>query len=544
MSAARFFAPVRLLLSTHAFPIGAVILAAICVFAILASFDMPSARATAVPQVAGKLKQPAIDLVGGTDWLNTDKPLTLADLKGRIVLLDFWTLCCINCIHTLPDLARLEARYPNVLVVIGIHTPKFDNEKKTASIFKAILRYDIKHPVLNDADRKIWTAYNIIQWPSLILIDPDGNARAYGRGEGNLDYMDKAIKELVKEFEPTGKLKKTPLEIKLVNEKQTPLCFPGKVLADAASKRLFIADSTNNRIVITDLDGKKLAIAGSGKEGLKDGKFADAQFSDPQGMCLEGDTLYVADRKNHAIRALNLKDETVKLIAGTGAKNFLGKGGTSGVATKIPLCSPWDILIHNKRMYIAMSGHHQIWVLDYVKGNVAAYAGTGNEEITDGPIKTANFAQPSGLATDGKRLFVADAEVSAIRAVPLIGVPGIVTTIVGKGLFEFGDKNGVGDQVRLQHALGVNYLDGKLYVADTYNSKIKVIDPNTRACDTFVGEEGNKTFDEPGGTSIAAGKMYVADTNNHRIRIVDMTSKEVTTLDLKGVQPVRRDSAK
>src|SRR5713226_4548490 len=124
----------------------------------------------------------APELDGGAGWLNSAGPITLRDLRGRIVLLDFWTLCCINCIHTLPDLAKLEAKYPGVLVVIGVHTPKFDNEKKTESIRKAILRYEISHPVVNDANQALWRRYGVTSWPTLVLIDPDGNF--YGKISG------------------------------------------------------------------------------------------------------------------------------------------------------------------------------------------------------------------------------------------------------------------------------------------------------------------------------------------------------------------------
>ena len=295
--------------------VAVVLLAAFFVHMLMNYAGTPTTSALYAAQ--GKQPIAAADFPGGHDWLNTDNPIKLADLKGRIVLLDFWTLCCINCIHTLPDLAELEARYPGILVVIGVHSPKFENEKKTASIRKAVLRYNIKHPVLNDADHKLWNAYGVTSWPTLVLIDPDGNYRGYAAGEGNFELVDASIRKLMKEYK--GKLKETPIQFKLAKEKEvTSLFFPGKVLADAASNRLFIADSTNHRIVITSLGGKKIAIAGSGKEGLKDGKFAEAQFSDPQGMALDSDTLYVADRKNHAIRALNLKNETVKLVAGTG----------------------------------------------------------------------------------------------------------------------------------------------------------------------------------------------------------------------------------
>ncbi len=506
-------------------------------FTYLASFLEPPSVQAALPQP----KYPdAPDLVGGADWFNTEKPIRLADLRGRIVLLDFWTLCCINCIHTLPDLATIEARYPGVVVVIGIHTPKFDNEKKSASVQKAILRYEIKHPVVSDADRKIWNAYGANHWPTLVLIDPDGKFRDFAKGEGHLDGVDKAIKALIKEFEGTGKLKKTPINFKLTSEKAiSGLSFPGKVLADAGSKRLFIADSTNHRVVITDFDGKKIAIAGSGKEGFKDGSFAEAQFSDPQGMALDGEILYVADRKNHMIRALNLKDETVKVAAGNGTKKMYGQGPNSGPARKVAIASPWDILLHNKRLYIAMAGTNQLWSYDPAKDTIGVYAGDAYEDIRDGPLKTARFAQPSGLATDGKRLYSADSETSSIRSVPLYGATGNVSTIVGQGLFEFGDRNGTGEFVRLQHALGVAYFDGKLYVADTYNSKIKIIDPVRRACATFY--EGPNKLNEPGGLSVAAGKMYVADTNNHRIQVIDMQSRESSTLQLQGVDPVHRE---
>jgi len=489
----------------------------------------------------GKQKVAAPELTGGTDWLNTDRPLELKELRGRVVVLDFWTLCCINCIHTLPDLARLEAKYPGVLVVIGVHTPKFDNEKNTESIRKAILRYEVKHPVINDADHKIWRRYAVNSWPTLVLIDPDGNYYGRAGGEGNFEVLDEHIGKLVKEAKAKGTLKETPLEFQLAREKEpSPLYFPGKVLADAPGNRLFIADSTNHRIVITTLEGKKIAVAGDGKEGFKDGGFAEARFSDPQGMALNGDTLYVADRKNHSLRALDLKEQKVWTVAGTGQQihEYGPRRYQGGTALNISLNSPWDLLWQDGKVYIAMAGHHQIWTYDPSRDRVDPHAGNGRENIADGPLSKASFAQPSGLATDGKRLFVADSEISAIRSVPL-GRTGEVSTIVGEGLFEFGDVDGEGSKVRLQHALGVAYHDGKLYVADTYNGKIKVIDPDKKTCVTYLGG-----FGEPGGLSIAGDKIYVADTNNHRIRVVDMKTKEVTTLSLQGLEPVQRTAAR
>ncbi|HEY1379804.1 MAG TPA: thioredoxin-like domain-containing protein [Gemmataceae bacterium] len=486
-----------------------------------------------VGQVPGR-KAPELD--GGVAWLNTAGPIKLADLKGKVVVLDFWTFCCINCIHTLPDLAKLEKKYEKELVVIGVHSAKFDAEKDTENIRKAMLRYQITHPVVNDADHKIWDAYGIDSWPSLAVIDPEGIYHGKVGGEGNYERLDAYIAHLVKEHTAKGTLNPKPLRFDTAKfrDQPTPLAFPGKVLADAASNRLFIADSTHHRVVVTDLNGNKIAIAGTGVPGKVDGPFAQAQFDDPQGLALDGDTLYVADRKNHSIRALDLKAGTVRTAAGVGQQDRENRVGGGGPALQTGLNSPWDLLRIGRTIYIAMAGHHQIWTFDLDKNRVEPYAGDGRENIRDGTLGRSEFAQPSGLATDGKWLYVADSEVSAVRQVGLNGTAA-VNTLVGRGLFVFGDKDGAGDAARLQHALGVAFADGKLYVADTYNSKLKVLDPATRECKTFLGDG---QFNEPGGLSFAGGKLYVADTNAHRIRVVDLGTKAVTTLELKGVAPV------
>ena len=280
---------------------------------------------------------PAPELEGGVAWLNTAGPLKLKDLRGKVVVLDFWTLCCINCIHTLPDLAKLEKKYANELVVIGVHSAKFDNEKETESIRKAILRYEISHPVVNDAEMKIWRTYGANSWPTLFVIDPEGYIYRWGSGEGLYEALDKTIAELIKIHKQKKTLNDKPLRFQLARFQEkgdSPLFFPGKVLADPAGKRLFIADSTHHRIVITDLEGKKIAVAGTGQSGSADGPFENATFNDPQGMALKGDTLYVADRKNHLIRALNLKEGAVKTVAGTGEQGVSRKvGGPATVFT-------------------------------------------------------------------------------------------------------------------------------------------------------------------------------------------------------------------
>lgn len=503
-------------------------------------------------QVLFKDPVPAPELDGGTHWINTGKPLKLKDLKGKIVILDFWTLCCINCMHIMKELNELEEKYPNQVVVIGVHSPKFDNEKDNEALRKAVLRYELRHPVVNDAEKKIWTAYNANWWPTIAIIDPTGKVVAGAAGEPTVDFKStvKIVDGLIAKHKKDKTLDETPLRFdtsEFRDGPDTPLYFPGKVVADGKGKRLLIADSTHHRVVVTDLNGKKLAIAGTGKPGKVDGTFDKAQFDDPQGMAIDGDTVYVADRKNNCVRVLDLKTEKVSTLADT-TRSFQIKGTPRAMH-----CTPWDVLLHEGRLYVTMSGSHQIWAYDLKAKRFGPIAGDTDENLLDGAPAKAKFAQPSGLATDGKVLYVADSEVSAIRYVPMNG--GEVGTLVGRGLFDFGDRDGPGrvadanqrktTEALLQHPLGVAvYQDKALFVADTYNSKLKVIDLAGGGVVTFLGGPAKKgeeaVFNEPGGISLLGDTLYVADTNAHRIRTVDLKTKAVKTLELKDVPPVEK----
>src|SRR5437870_632773 len=485
----------------------------------------------------------APELTGARGWLNTDKPLTLSALKGKVVLLDFWTYGCINCMHIIPDLKRLERKYPNELVVIGVHSAKFSNEKETENIRRIILRYEIEHPVVNDADFTIWNAYAVNAWPTRYLIDPAGYIIGRLSGEGGYEALDKAIGDTVAEFRKRGKLNEAPLKLVLERAKvgDLPLAFPGKVLADEKNDRLFIADSDHNRIVIAKLDGTLLETIGSGGHGADDGSFDRASFFRPQGMALDGDALYIADTENHLIREVDLKLKTVKTVAGTGRQS---REPEAGMAHSTALNSPWDLQLVGRTLYIAMAGPHQIWRLDLEKQQISTFAGSGREGNTDGSLSEAAFAQPSGLAVLGDTLYVADPEGNIIRGINLSA--GTVRTLAGgtRNLFDFGDEDGSGNDVRLQHPLGLARWDDQLLIADTYNHKVKLLNPATRRVKSFAGtgkpgqSDGSRpSFYEPGGLSVADAKLYVADTNNHAIRVVDLKTKETKTLPIKGLLP-------
>ncbi len=507
----------------------------------LRQLSAKGATVMAIPQ-EGRVRAP--ELTGARGWLNTDKPLSVAALKGKVVLLDFWTYGCINCVHIIPDLKKLEAKYANQLVVIGVHSAKFENEKETENIRRIILRYEIEHPVVNDADFDIWTRYRVRAWPTQVLIDPAGYVVGAVSGEGHYDVLDEAIGKTVEEFRKRGELNEQPLSLALERAKtgDLPLAFPGKVLADEKTDRLYIADSNHNRIVVTTLDGTLVETIGTGERGAADGDFRSSSFYRPQGLALEGDSLYVADTENHLIRRVDLKTRKVETVAGTGRQ--MQEYGLTGPARTISLNSPWDLQLAGRTLYIAMAGPHQIWKLDLNMREVSTFAGSGREARIDGELEKAGFAQPSGLAIADKTLFVADSESNIVRAIDTSAPTPSVRTLAGGDLFEFGDEDGSGDDVRLQHPLGLAVLDGKILIADTYNHKIKQLDPRDGTVKTLFGtgkpgqaDGARASFYEPGGLSVARGKLYVADTNNHAVRVVDLKTKQTATLMLKGLQP-------
>ncbi len=492
-----------------------------------------------MPQSPFRNRVRAPELNGGLGWLNTDHPLSLAEVRGRIVLLDFWTYCCINCMHILPDLKTLEERYPNELVVIGVHSAKFTNEGLSDNIRQAILRYEIGHPVVNDAKFAIWQQYGVRAWPTLLMIDPEGYAVAAYSGEGNLARIDRDIQTLLQTYPDVAK--QTPFHITREETPPTPLRYPGKVLADIAHGRLFVADSNHNQIVILAPDGTVQTRIGTGAIGAADGEYRAATFNHPQGMALVGETLYVADTENHLLRAVDLVAARVTTVAGTGVQaRFRATGGD---ALTTPINSPWDLTYVNGELYIAMAGPHQIWVYCPSARRVDVYAGSGAEARVDGTLDDAAFAQPSGITTDGANLYVADSETSSIRRIDL--ATRRVTTLVGEDLFAFGDVDGSGARVRLQHPLGVEYADGALLIADTYNHKVKRLDLVTQSVTTIAGTGEPGMADgtsgqlyEPGGLSVSGLDLSIADTNNHLLRRLDLTTGTLTTIPVREAVPI------
>lgn len=490
------------------------------------------------------------------DWINTENPLTMQGLQGKIVIFDFWTYGCINCIHMIPVLEQIEEKYADEVVVIGIHSAKFVNEGQTNNLRQIVQRYNLKHPVINDNQFIVWQTYGAQAWPTIAIVDPRGYVVVREAGEIPFEAFDRYLSGMIEYYDEQDPdlIDRTPLELALegAGDPGTPLLFPGKVLADETSNRLFIADSNHNRVVIVDLTTKEvLDIIGSSARGFDDGDFETATFDQLQGMTLDGDLLYIADVNNHAIRLANLVDRTVTTIAGNGE---MGRGGIPFGAliefpTETAIRSPWDVeLDDNGLLHIAMAGTHQLFIYEPDTEHLYPSVGNGREaNLNDVSLATSELAQPSGLYYAGEgKLYFADSESSTIRLADFEN--DLVTVVAGttnNDLFDFGDSAGELGENRLQHALGVQGVpNGDLYIADTYNSRIKVIRNGDTALENAYGlgglggyVDGNADvaeFDEPGGLGYANGKLYVADTNNHVIRVIDLETAIVDTLEFSN----------
>ncbi|PNJ65549.1 NHLRC2 isoform 2 [Pongo abelii] len=461
----------------------------------------------------------------GLEWLNTEEPISVyKDLCGKIVVLDFFTYCCINCIHLLPDLHALEHTYSDKdgLLIIGVHSAKFPNEKVLDNIKSAVLRYNITHPMVNDADASLWQELEVSCWPTLVILGPRGNMLFSLIGEGHKDKLFLYTSIALKYYKDRGQIRDNKIGIKLYKDSlpPSPLLFPGKVTVDQVTNRLVIADTGHHRILVVWKNGQIQYSIGGPNPGRKDGIFSESTFNSPQGVAIMNNIIYVADTENHLIRKIDLEAEKVSTVAGIGIQGTDKEGGAKG--EQQPISSPWDIVFGTSGsevqrgdiLWIAMAGTHQIWALlldsgklpkknELTKGTCLRFAGSGNEE-------NRNNAYPH------------------------------------KNLFAFGDVDGVGINAKLQHPLGVTWDKKRnlLYVADSYNHKIKVVDPKTKNCTTLAGTGDTNnvtsssftesTFNEPGGLCVGENGqlLYVADTNNHQIKVMDLETKMVSVLPI------------
>ncbi|QFQ98709.1 redoxin domain-containing protein [Streptomyces phaeolivaceus] len=453
----------------------------------------------------------APELIGQGGWLNTGgKQYTLADLRGKIVVLDFWTFCCINCLHVLDELRELEGKHRDTVVIIGVHSPKFAHEAEHGAVVDAVERYGVEHPVLDDPELATWQQFAVRAWPTLVVIDPEGYVVAQHAGEGHAHAIERLVAELEAEHGAKGTLRRGDGPYVAPEPEPTVLRFPGKALL-LPDGDFLVSDTTRHRLVRLAPDGETVVRHyGSGERGFVDGSAEHARFSEPQGLALlDGGAVVVADTVNHTLRRLDPDTGNVTTLAGTGRQWWQGSP-TSGPAWEVDLSSPWDVAVFGGKVWIAMAGVHQLWTYDPVDCTVAVAAGTTNEGLVDGPGDEAWFAQPSGLAAGADRLWLADSETSALRWVDL---GGAVHTAVGTGLFDFGHRDGAAEQALLQHPLGVTVLpDGSVAISDTYNHALRRYDPATAEVTTLATD-----LREPSDAVLVGDDLVVVESARHRL---------------------------
>ncbi|ALQ29933.1 NHL repeat-containing protein [Arthrobacter sp. YC-RL1] len=473
----------------------------------------------------------------GRNWLNTGgKQLDLEALRGKIVILDFWTFCCINCLHVLDELRPLEAQYSDVLVTVGVHSPKFEHEADPEALAAAVERYEIHHPVLDDPELVTWQAYGARAWPTLVVLDPEGYIVAHLSGEGHAQGLGSLIEELIAEHEAKGTLHRGDGPYVAPEAREGDLRFPGKAIA-LGNGNFLVGDSGHHRLVELTADLQLVRTIGAGVKGYADGNADTAKFNELQGLTAlpaelaaeVGYDVIVADTVNHRLRSVNLSTGAVGTLAGNGVQRLLDADTARSAqqptqlgtdALNISLSSPWDVLYHPSGLVvIAMAGTHQIFAFDPRTSAVSVFAGSGLEGLADGEPTEAWFAQPSGLALAGADVWVADSETSALRRIEISeGHAVAVHTAIGAGLFDFGFRDGAAEQARLQHPLGVAVLpDGSIAIADSYNGAVRRFDPSSNTVSTLA-----KGLKEPADVLVDASVdgdpvLLVVETNTHQL---------------------------
>lgn len=471
-------------------------------------------------------------------WLGTPRPLRLRELRGHLVILDFWTSCCVNCMHVIPVLRDLERRHAGrPLVIIGVHSAKFPGEAAPERVADAMARHAVEHPVVVDDDFAIWERYAIRSWPTLVVVRPDGTIAAVAPGEPDPAALDGLVRALLAEAEAAGTLAAAPVTIPREQPAAPrPLLFPGKAVV-APDGRIAVADSGHHRVLVLAPDGDVLATIGSGRRGHADGRFADARLDDPQGLAWDGDALWIADARSHTVRRADLARGAIDTHAGTGSMGHAPIARSSPAATTA-LRSPWDVLPIAGRVLVCLAGSHQIGALTQ-GGLVERFAGDGREALVDGPPDAACYAQPSGLARAGDTVFVADSETSAIRAIDLR--TGVTRTLVGEGLFDWGAADGPLAAARLQHPLGVAAVDEHtLIVADTFNNSLRKIDLAAGLVTTL--SLGTELREPAGVAALPGGGLLVADTGNHRLVRLAEGGRFAGELVVRGAPAVPTDA--
>lgn len=459
-------------------------------------------------------------------WVNTDERLHLTALRGKAVLLNFWTGSSIACEQQAQELRQLEAKFHDGLAILGIHTPKHPAEAEDDNVLKMANRWHLRHPVANDREWLLWRQLGIQAWPTVVLLDHEARVVGIYQGDGRKAELEVRIQEILDKAAEADRRSYDPAPVARKPEPRSPLRFPTRIVASPT--HLYVADSGYNRILELGFEGNITRQFGSGNPGHWDARGTEAGFRDPVGLALWKDQLFVADAGNHSIRRVRLVSGDVETLAGNGTCD---RPTAPDIAQprSTPMASPLDIAVLNDRLYIAMAGVHQIWQLDLGRGSLGLFAGNGREDGVDGTGSFCSLAQPSGLAVTADTLYVLDAASSSLRSVRF--ADGRVSTLVPGGLFSDGSADGLGIAARMCHptAVHADVARGVLWIADTFNHKLRVYSMAKAELKTV---NLNYPLRSPAGVCVAQQAVWIANTNAHEILKLDLKTGRLARLPI------------
>jgi sugar lactone lactonase YvrE len=457
----------------------------------------------------------APELPSSLEWLNAP-PQSVASHRGRVLALVFWNAASAYCHTLIGELARLQARYPVGLSIVGIHQPKFDAELLAGRVLKAANALGIAFPVANDRAWTTWQHYGVQSWPSVALVDTRGRLRRMVAGDHQLAELDSAVAALIEEV--GGAVMAAEPGRRTGAEPRLPLSFPsGLAITDS---HLYVADTGHHRVLECTHAGRVLREFGTGHGDFVDGTFDSAAFLRPRGLCVVRELLYVADTGNHSLRRVRLLDGRVDTVLGSGQAGLVREGSQLPGAA-LPLNQPWSVIASQERVFIAMAGSNQVWEFDQGQARLKLLAGSGELGIADGPARSAMFAHPAGLAAVQQTLYVVDSATSAIRAIQM--AQSQVQTLVGQGLYEFGDHDGLRRDARLQYplALALDPSTPVLWIADSYNGSLRKLRLGGGEMTTH---DLPRPLDAPAAIVAGAGSLWIANTGAHEVLRYDLAS--------------------
>ena len=476
-------------------------------------------------------KVSALTLIKKEKLINISKPLSNNILKDRIIVLDFWNYSCLTCLEGIDEIKNLQERFGNKVLFIGVHSSKFQNEKRQSAVKKAVIKYDITYPVINDADLKLFNHFEAKSWPTAVIITPKGHVYKQYQGSGDISkHLKKDIKKLISKYKFSINRKSIPLRLAKNDTLGNVLSFPTKIAYVKSftyknHKKLpaiFISNSAQNNIIVSSLSGKIITKIGSGDALFSDGTFTSASFKIPQGLEFYNNKLYVADAGNHSIRIIDFEKEKVSTLIGNGSKGAILKFKGKKTSENIKLYFPNDVELRRKELIISNLGSNQILSYNIENNNLSIIAGDGNSKSVDGKYPNNSLAHPSDIAIFDGKIYFLDSATSTLR---VINQDNKVETLIGHSREIRGFKDGKMDVAMLQNPLGLDVDETGIYIADSFNHAIRHYSFKNKRLNTItggkigndVGAQKHTKFDEPSGIFTTQSSLLIVDTNNNRI---------------------------